>query len=170
MKKVRLFIPVIGLILFTATIAHAQSKKEQISFLSRKADSLQKVLAHTSDSLHHLEIKLARLEGAAEAHKEVINRLESRSDSLNKEVTDKSSAIENLTSQLAKLNESMQLKEKEWTAKNEELTAELTVFKQKGTPAPLDVKTQNLPEVVNKDTEKTVAAKQDDTKTATVEK
>ncbi|MBS7564306.1 hypothetical protein KHS38_07800 [Mucilaginibacter sp. Bleaf8] len=116
----------------------AQSKKEVIQLLSKQVDSLQKALHAREESTHQLEVKLARIEGAAEVNSGLIKRMESKTDSLREALIARNGIIENQKAQLAKLTADvsrLQNQEKEWSTKNEALLAELKTFKDKAEPA-----------------------------------
>jgi chromosome segregation ATPase len=134
MKRGKLVILMIGVVVCGVTSANAQSKKEKIEMLTRKTDSLQKVLSVKSESLVQLQIKLARLEGTADAHNEEIKRLENKADSLKELLVARNMTIESQASKITQLNtdiNGLQLQQKDLTSKNEALAAELNSLKQK---------------------------------------
>jgi len=134
MKRGKLVILMIGMVVCGVTSANAQSKKEKIEMLTRKTDSLQKVLSVKSENLVQLQVKLARLEGTADAHNEEIKRLENKADSLKELLVARNMTIESQASKIAQLNtdiNGLQLQQKDLTSKNEALTVELNFLKQK---------------------------------------
>jgi chromosome segregation ATPase len=134
MKRGKLVILMIGMVVCGVTSANAQSKKEIIEMLTRKTDSLQKVLSVKSESLVQLQVKLARLEGTADAHNEEIKRIENKADSLKELLVARNMTIESQASKIAQLNtdiNGLQAQQKDWTSKNEALATELNSLKQK---------------------------------------
>ena len=132
MKTYKLFVLILGLMVFTTTL-NAQSRKEVIESLTRQADSLNKLLQDKSDSLRKVEIKLAKMEGAAEANQVFFNQYQNKTDSLSKSLAAKDSLINNLNSQVTKLKASIyefEESKKEMASKNETLQAELNTYKQ----------------------------------------
>lgn len=155
MARVKLFILMIGLTASGIITVKAQSKKERIEILTVETDSLKRTLSAKNDSIHKLEVKLAKFEGAAEAHNEVIKRLESKSDSLKEALAVKSTSVETQTAEITKLNTEiagLKASEKEWTLQNEALLAELKTYKQNTeAPAPgKEVKVAETPKAVVK--------------------
>lgn len=142
MKRMRLVLLTISLVATGITGVDAQSKKEMIELLTRKNDSLEKALAAKTESLHQLEVKFAKMEGASGVHQELIKQLQSQSDSLRASLSAKELAIESLDAEKTKLTEEVrnyQALEKEWASKNEGLLAELQSFKDTTTNAKLNV-------------------------------
>jgi len=138
MKRGKLVILMIGVVISGMTSAYAQSKKERIEFLTRKMDSLEKTLSAKNESLVQLQIKLAKLEGTADTHNEQIKRIENKADSLREALIVRNMTIENQESEITQLNtdiSELQAQQKEWTSKNEALTAELNSLKQKPSDA-----------------------------------
>lgn len=134
MTRFKLWITLSAFAILGVSSATAQSKKEIIAKLTNRLDSVQKALYAREESIHQLEVKMARLEGAAAAHNEIITRIESKSDSLRDALTGKNATIETLQAQLNQLNsqiEGFQSQEKEWNSKNQALQAELNIFKEK---------------------------------------
>ncbi|MDO3625504.1 hypothetical protein [Mucilaginibacter sp. BT774] len=134
MKRGKIVIMMTCLVMFGLTNAFAQSKKEKIQALTKKVDSLEKVLSVKNESVVQLQIKLAKLEGTKEAHDEVIKRLENKSDSLKELLITKNLTVESQASKIAQLNKDLsvlQAQQKEWTSKNDTLTIELNSLKQK---------------------------------------
>ena len=133
-----MFILVSRLLVVSTAQSSAQSKKELVEMFAVKTDSLNNLLMAKNESLQKLEIKLAKLEGAAEANDKNFKRIESRTDSLSKTLALKDSIIKSLKVELTTLTSSMdQLREthKEATSKNEELQAEIDTYKDKAAPA-----------------------------------
>jgi len=134
MKTGKLVILMICVVMLGLTGAFAQSKKEKIEDLTRKTDSLQKALSAKNESLVQTQIKLAKLEGTKDAHNEEIQRLESKVDSLKDALITRNMTVESQTSKIAQLNKDLsglQAQQKEWTTKNDTLTAQLNSLKQK---------------------------------------
>ena len=134
MKRGKLVILMIGVVVSGMTSAYAQSKKEKIEMLTRKMDSLEKVLSVKNESLVQLQIKLARMEGTADTHNEEIKRLENKADSLKEALIVRKMTVESQASKITQLNADiggLQAQQKEWTSKNDALTAELNSLKQK---------------------------------------
>lgn len=129
-------IAVIGMVVCGTASLKAQSKKEVIQQLNRKADSLQRVLLIREDNIHQLEVKLARIEGAAEVNNGLIKRTESKADSLAQALMARNATIESQKAEIAKLSEEVtgfKNQEKELSTKNEALMAELKTVKDKTT-------------------------------------
>jgi chromosome segregation ATPase len=151
MKRGKLVILLIGIVAFGITSAYAQSKKEKIELLTRKTDSLEKVLSIKNESLVQLQVKLARLEGATDAHNEVIKRLENKADSLKELLIARNTTIESQTAKITQLTtdiSGLQAQQKDWTSKNEALAVELNSLKPKPADAglpPKDTKTADPP-------------------------
>ncbi|MDB5153761.1 MAG: hypothetical protein JWR54_2512 [Mucilaginibacter sp.] len=140
MKKGKLVILMIGMVVSGLTSVNAQSKKEKIEMLTRKTDSLQRLLSFKNESVIVLQIKLSRLEGIKEAHNEEIQRLENKTDSLKELLIARNMTIESQTSKIAQLNtdlNGLQAQQKDWASKNEALATELNSLK----PKPVDVGT-----------------------------
>lgn len=134
MKRGNLVAVMICIATFGLTNAFAQSKKEKIEALTKKVDSLQKVLSAKNESLVQVQIKLAKMEGTRDAHDEEIKRLENKTDSLKDALFTRNMTIESQASKIAQLNKDLsglQAEQKEWTSKNDTLTAELSSLKQK---------------------------------------
>jgi chromosome segregation ATPase len=134
MKRGKLVILMIGMVISGMTSVYAQSKKEKIESLTRKIDSLEKALSVKNESLVQSQIKLAKLEGTTDTHNEEIKRLENKADSLKEALITKNMTVENQASKITQLNtdiSSLQAQQKEWTSKNDALTAELNSLKQK---------------------------------------
>jgi chromosome segregation ATPase len=86
-----------------------------------------------SGSLFQLQIKRARLEGAAAMTSEEINRLEHRTDSLRGLFVARNKAIESQTAKITELTANvngLQAKQKEWADKNEVLTTQINALTQ----------------------------------------
>lgn len=114
------------------TAVQAQSKKEIIEMLTQKVDSLQKKLNAKNESVHALEIKLAKFEGASEAHNEIIKRLENRQDSLKDSLSAKTTLIGALTSERTKLLadlQSYQVRDQAWVALHDSLQSEIQLLR-----------------------------------------
>jgi len=142
MKTGKLIILMICMVVFGLTNAFAQSKKEKIEVLTKKVDSLQKALSAKNESLVQAQIKLAKLEGTKDAHNEEIKRLEDKSDSLKEALITKNMTVENQTAKITQLTKDisgLQAQQKEWTSKNDTLTAELNSLKQKPSDTPVAV-------------------------------
>lgn len=139
MKRGKLVAAMICITIFGLTSVFAQSKKEKIEALTKKVDSLQKVLSAKNESLIQLQIKLAKMEGTKDAHDEEIKRLENKTDSLKDALITKNMTIESQASKIAQLNKDLsglQAEQKEWASKNDTLTTELNSLKQKPNDAP----------------------------------
>src|SRR5579859_5272427 len=138
MKRGKLAALIIFMVVFGLTNAFAQSKKEKIEALTKKIDSLQKALSAKNESLVQAQIKLAKMEGTRDAHDEKIKRLENKTDSLKDALITKNMMIESQASKIAQLNKDLsglQAEQKEWTSKNDTLSAELNSLKQKSSDA-----------------------------------
>lgn len=134
MKRGKLVVLMISVAMFGSINAFAQSKKEKIEALTKKADSLQKVLSAKNESLVQAQIKLAKMEGTRDAHDEEIKRLENKTDSLKDALIKRNMTIESQASKITQLNKDLsglQDQQKEWTSKNDTLTAQLNLLKQK---------------------------------------
>lgn len=134
MKRGKLVIVMICMVTFGLTDAFAQSKKEKIEDLTRKVDSLQKSLSAKNESLAQTQIKLAKLEGTKDAHDEEIKRLENKTDSLKDALITRNMTVESQASKIAQLNtdiSGLQAQQKQWTSKNDTLTAQLNSLKSK---------------------------------------
>jgi septal ring factor EnvC (AmiA/AmiB activator) len=143
MKRGKLVILMIGIVLSGITNAYAQSKKEKIELLTRRADSLEKVLSTKNENLVQLQIKLARFEGATDAHNEVIKRLENKADSLKELLIARNTTIESQASKITQLTtdiNGLQAQQKDWTSKNEALALELNSLKPKPADAGIALK------------------------------
>ena len=139
MKRGKAVILMICLVMFGLTNAFAQSKKEKIEALTKKVDSLQKVLSAKNESLVQAQIKLAKMEGTRDAHDEEIKRLENKTDSLKDALITRNITVESQASNIAQLNKDLsdlQAQQKEWISKNDTLTAQLNSVKQKPAEAP----------------------------------
>jgi chromosome segregation ATPase len=151
MKKGKLIILMIGLVVSGLTSVNAQSKKEKIQMLTRRTDSLQRVLAFRNESVILLQVKLAKLEGIKEAHNEEIQRLENKNDSLKELLIARNMTIESQASKIAQLNtdlNGLQAQQKDWASKNEALAAELNSLKPKPVDAGValkEAKTADVP-------------------------
>jgi chromosome segregation ATPase len=135
MKTYKFFLLVFGLIMLNLTTLNAQSRK--VESLTHKADSLSKLLKDKNDALQKAEIKLARMEGAAEANQLFFKQYENKTDSLSKALSNKDSLISNLKNQLTKLKAAFYESEesrKQMSSKNDTLQAELNTYKQSITP------------------------------------
>src|SRR5690349_21363943 len=133
MKTFQFLMLVTVLIVIDLNNIYAQTRKEVIESLTAQSDSLNKLLKSKTESLHKLELTLAKLEGASEANKSMFQLYNSRTDSLSKSLTKKDSLINHLKDQLTQLKTSLdKLKESqtEMTSKNEALQAELDTYKQ----------------------------------------
>lgn len=140
MKRGKLVAAMICLAILGLTNAFAQSKKEKIEALSKKVDSLQKVLSVKNESLVQIEVKLAKMEGTRDAHDEEIKRLENITDSLKDALITRNMTIESQATKIAQLNKDLnglQAEQKEWASKNDTLVAELNSMKQKPNDAPV---------------------------------
>ncbi|WP_256014285.1 hypothetical protein [Desertivirga xinjiangensis] len=170
MKTLNLFILVSGLLIVNTAQSSAQSKKELVEMFAAKTDSLNNLLMAKNESLQKLEIKLAKLEGAAEANDKNFKRIEDRTDSLTKTLTLKDSIINSLKVELTSLTSSMdQLREthKEATSKNEQLQAEIDTYRNKTVPAsvtPIKKESKEVPatqkEVVKTESAETAVRQQ----------
>lgn len=143
MKTGKLVIMMICVVMLGLTNAFAQSKKERIEVLTKKVDSLQKVLSAKNESLVQVQLKLAKMEGTTDAHNEEIKRLEDKTDSLKDALIAKKMTIESQASKIAQLNSDisgLQAQQKEWTTKNDTLAAQLSSLKQKPNDAATIVK------------------------------
>lgn len=139
MKRGKLVVLMICTVMIGLTNAFAQSKKEKIEDLTRKVDSLQKLLSAKNESLVQAQIKLAKLEGTRDTHNEEIQRLENKVDSLKDALITKNMTVESQASKIAQLNSDisgLQARQKEWASKNDTLAAELNSLKQKPAGAP----------------------------------
>ena len=140
MKRGKIVIMMTCLVMFGLTNAFAQSKKEKIQALTKKVDSLEKVLSVKNESVVQLQIKLAKLEGTRDAHNEEIQRLENKTDSLKELLIARNMTVESQASKIVQLNKDLsglQAQQKEWTSKNDTLTAELNSLKQKPGDSPV---------------------------------
>jgi len=165
MKSGKVAILMIGMVVAGISVS-AQSKKERIELLTRKADSLEKTLSLKNESLVQLQVKLARLEGATDAHNEVIKRLENKTDSLKEVLITRNMTIESQAAKITQLTtdiNGLQAQQKEWTSKNEALTLEVNSLKPKSgdvgmvpkdtkpaDPLKEEIKTGSKPEAVVK--------------------
>ncbi|MDB5023801.1 MAG: hypothetical protein JWP78_1556 [Mucilaginibacter sp.] len=143
MKRGKLVILMIGLVVSGLTSVHAQSKKEKIEMLTRRTDSLQRLLSFKNESVIALQVKLARLEGIKEAHNEEIQRLEGKSDSLKELLIARNATIESQAAKIAQLNtdlNGLQAQQKDWASKTEALTAELNSLRPKPVDAGITLK------------------------------
>lgn len=134
MKTGKLVILMIGMVVSGIVSVNAQSKKERIELLTRKTDSLERVLSVKNESLVQLQVKLARLEGTADAHNEQLKRFENKADSLKAMLIARNVTIESQASKITQLStdiNGLQTQQKEWASKNEALTLELNSLKQK---------------------------------------
>jgi chromosome segregation ATPase len=134
MKTGKLIILIIALAASGITAAHAQSRKEKIELLTKKVDSLEKAVSAKSESLQQLQVKLARMEGAADVHTEEIKRLENKSDSLRSALIGKTMAVDAQAAKITELSAQiteLQAQGKDLASKNDALTAELKTFKSK---------------------------------------
>ncbi|HEY8783317.1 MAG TPA: hypothetical protein VIM16_16950 [Mucilaginibacter sp.] len=134
MKNGKLVILMIGMAVSGITFVNAQSKRERIEMLTRKTDSLERVLSIKNENFVRLQIKLARLEGAADAYTGWIKQIEARADSLQAVLTAKTVTIESQTSKITQLTaviNGLQTAQKDWESKNEALTTEMNSMKQK---------------------------------------
>jgi chromosome segregation ATPase len=134
MKTGKLVILMIGMVVSGIVSVNAQSKKERIELLTRKTDSLEKILSVKNESLVQLQVKLARLEGTADAHNEQLKRFENKADSLKEMLIARNITIESQASKITQLStdvNGLQTQQKEWASKNEALTLELNSLKQK---------------------------------------
>lgn len=134
MKKGKLVILMIAMVVSGLAGANAQSKKEKIEMLTRKMDSLEKMLSVKNESLVQLQVKLAKQEGTTDAHNEEIKRLENKTDSLKGMLISRNMTIESQASKITQLNadlSGLQAQQKDCTSKNEALAAELATLKQK---------------------------------------
>lgn len=126
-----------GLMIFNITTLNAQSRKEMIESLMHKTDSLNRLLKDKNEALKKAEIKLAKMEGAAEAKQVFFNQYQGKTDSLSKSLSEKDSIINNLNTELTQLKASiyeLQESKKEIISKNEQLQAELNTHKQNTVP------------------------------------
>ncbi|MBV8390382.1 MAG: hypothetical protein JO080_11330 [Mucilaginibacter sp.] len=158
MKKGRLIVLTICVVMVGFTNAFAQSKKEKIGVLTKKVDSLEKVLSVKNEGMVQLQVKLAKLEGTRDAHNEEIKRLEDKNDSLKEALITRNITIEAQSSKIAQLNKDisgLQAQQKEWTSKNDALNAELSSIKQKSDDAGATTVKDSV-----KDTKSTVAPKE----------
>lgn len=138
MKRGKLIAVMICMVMFGLTNAFGQSKKEKIEALTKKVDSLQKILSAKNESLVQVQIKLAKMEGTRDAHNEEIKRLEDKTDSLKDALITRNMTVESQASKIAQLNTqitTLQAQQKEWTSKNDTLTAQLSSQKQKPSDA-----------------------------------
>jgi len=134
MKRGKLIAVMICMVMFGLTNAFGQSKKEKIEALTKKVDSLQKILSAKNESLVQVQIKLAKMEGTRDAHNEEIKRLEDKTDSLKDALITRNMTVESQASKIAQLNTqitTLQAQQKEWTSKNDTLAAQLSFLKQK---------------------------------------
>jgi len=139
MKRGKLVVLMNCMVMFGLTNAFAQSKKEKIEALTKKVDSLQKVLSAKNESLVQVQLKLAKMEGTRDAHDEEIKRLENKTDSLKDALITRNMTVESQASKIVQLNKdlsSLQAQQKEWTSKNDTLTTQLNSLKQKPGDAP----------------------------------
>ncbi|HEY9003444.1 MAG TPA: hypothetical protein VIM89_18955 [Mucilaginibacter sp.] len=162
MKRGKLVVMMICMVMLGLTNAFAQSKKEKIEDLTRKVDSLQKQLSAKNESLVQTQIKLAKMEGTKDAHDEEIQRLENKVDSLKDALITRNMTVESQASKIAQLNKDLsglQAQQKEWTSKNDTLTAQLNSLKQKPTDA---TATTTVKEPVKDTTKPTDSSKEGD--------
>ena len=128
-----------GFLIFGITSLNAQSRKEMIELLIHKTDSLNQLLKDKNEALKKAEIKLAKMEGAAEAKQVFSNQYQGKTDSLSKSLSEKDSIINNLNTELTQLKASiyeLQESKKDIIGKNEQLQAELNTYKQNAVPVP----------------------------------
>ncbi|WP_158825163.1 hypothetical protein [Mucilaginibacter lacusdianchii] len=134
MARGKFMLMMVSLFLIGLTGLKAQSKKVVIEMLTREVDSLRKVINSKNDMLQQLQVKLARVEGAAEVNNGLISRMESKTDSLKEALLVRNATIETQKAQIFKLTADVtgfQNQEKDLTTKNEALMAELKTFKDK---------------------------------------
>jgi chromosome segregation ATPase len=139
MKRGKSVFLMICLMTLGLTNAFAQSKKEKIEALTKKADSLQKALSAKNESLVQVQIKLAKLEGTRDAHDEEIKRLENKTDSLKDALITRNMTVESQASKIAQLNKdlsALQAEQKEWISKNDTLTAQLNSLRPRSNDVP----------------------------------
>lgn len=148
MKTYKFFMLISGLMLFNITILNAQtqSRKEIIELLTEKVNSLTRLLKDKDETLKKVEIKLAKMEGAAEANQLFFKQYENKTDSLSKSISNKDSLIINLKNELTKLKASfyeLEESKKEISSKNETLQLELNTYKQNAAPAKVNAEPAN---------------------------
>ena len=85
-----------GLMIFSTITLNAQSRKEIIESLTQRTDSLSRLLKNRNEALKNTEIKLAKMEGAAEVNQVFFKQYQGKTDSLLKSLSDKDSVINKL--------------------------------------------------------------------------
>ena len=147
MKNFKLVVAAFGIAAISASGVHAQNRKEIIQTLTRKTDSLEKALLGKTETIHKLEVQLAKLEGSTETQEQATRRAEIKADSLIATLLSKNTLIDNLNGQVSKLSkelDSLQSNREALTTEKEALQAELANFRQKKENEPVSHK-ENSP-------------------------